>query len=236
MSERAWKTNEVGKSAKIAKAASLREQIYEVLRERIHAGRLTFEDRLVDIDVAAEFGVSRMPAREALMQLVHEGMLESSSRGFVLRCYSDREIEEIFEIRRLLEPAAAAIAARKMTGAALDIMQDALDAAIRASAADDFPTFLIANAAFRRAWMKQLPNAQLSTALARYIDHVQIVRLVTLTQLPVREDVIRRLRRILDAFRAGEAERVSTLVEQHVDAAALAYRTYRQCPGAPTMP
>ena len=69
---------------------SLREQVYGDLRERIHKGQLTFEDRLVDVDIANDFGVSRMPVREALMQLVHDGMIESTTRGFVLRRYSDR--------------------------------------------------------------------------------------------------------------------------------------------------
>ncbi len=227
MSERALKANSVAKPAKIAKAASLREQIYENLRERIHTGQLTFDDRLVDVDIANEFGVSRMPVREALMQLVHDGMIESTSRGFVLRRYSDQEIEEIFEIRRLLEPAAAAIAAKKMTDAALEKMDSAIHAGIKASDADDFTAFVVANAAFRRAWMAQVPNTQLVAALARYIDHVQIIRLVTLTQRPVREDVLERLRAIHDAFRAGKADRVSALFKQHVDAAVLAYRTYR---------
>ena len=119
MSDRALKANTITKPARIAKAVSLREQIYENLRERIHTGQLTLDERLVDVEIANEFGVSRMPVREALMQLVHDGMIESTSRGFVLRRYSDREIEEIFEIRRLLEPAAAAIAAKKMTEHAL---------------------------------------------------------------------------------------------------------------------
>jgi DNA-binding GntR family transcriptional regulator len=226
MSERALKENSVVKPAKIAKAASLREQIYENLRERIHAGQFTFEDRLVDVDIANEFGVSRMPVREALMQLVHDGMIESTSRGFVLRRYSHDEIEEIFEIRRLLEPAAAAIAAKKMTDTALEKMDGAILAGIKASKADDFTAFLVANAAFRRAWMAQVPNTQLVAALARYIDHVQIIRLVTLSQRPVREDVLERLRAICDAFAAGKADRVSALFKQHVDAAAVAYRTY----------
>ena len=225
MSERALKENSVVKSAKIAKA-SLREQIYEKLRERIHAGQFTFDDRLVDVDIANEFGVSRMPVREALMQLVHDGMIESTSRGFVLRRYSQDEIEEIFEIRRLLEPAAAAIAAKKMTDAALEEMDEAIQAGIKASKADDFAAFLVANAAFRRAWMAQVPNAQLVAALARYIDHVQIIRLVTLSQRPVREDVLERLRAICEAFAAGKADRVSALFKQHVDAAVVAYRTY----------
>jgi DNA-binding GntR family transcriptional regulator len=228
MSDRALKTNAIAKPPKITKAMSLREQVYEDLRERIHTGQLTFEDRLVDVDIADAFGVSRMPVREALMQLVHDGMIESTSRGFVLRRYSDREIEEIFEIRRLLEPAAAAIAARKMTDSALAKMDAAIHAGIKASNADDFTAFVVANAAFRRAWMGQVPNEQLVGALARYIDHVQIIRLVTLSQRPVREDVLERLRAIHDAFQAGKADRIAALFKQHVDAAVLAYRTYRK--------
>ena len=52
--------------AKVLKAVSLREQVYEHLRARIHEGQLTFEDRLVDVDIADEFGVSRMPVREVV--------------------------------------------------------------------------------------------------------------------------------------------------------------------------
>jgi DNA-binding GntR family transcriptional regulator len=212
---------------RVLKPTSLREQIYDHLRERIHSGLLTFDDRLVDVDIANKFGVSRMPVREALMQLVHDGMLESTTRGFVLRRYSDKEIGEIFEIRSLLEPAAATIAAKNMTDAALEAMDHAIADGIKASKANDFTAFVIANATFRRAWLAQVPNTQLVAALARYIDHVQIIRLVTLTHRTVRDDVMDRLRLIHDAFRAGKADRVSALFKQHVDAAVLAYSTYR---------
>jgi DNA-binding GntR family transcriptional regulator len=211
---------------KILKAVSLREQIYEHLRERIRTGQLTFEDRLVDVDIATQFGVSRMPVREALMQLVHDGAIESTTRGFMLRRYSDQEIADIFEIRRLLEPAAAEIAARKMTESALAIMESAIQAGITASVADDFAGFVVANATFREAWIAQVPNRQLIAALSRYFDHVQIIRLVTLSQRPVRDDVLGRLRLIHDAFRAGDAKRAAALFRDHVDEAEQAYRTY----------
>lgn len=211
---------------KVLKTVSLREQIYDHLRERIRTGQLTFDDRLVDVDIASEFGVSRMPVREALMQLVHDGALESTTRGFMLRRYRDQEIADIFEIRRLLEPAAAEIAAGKMTESALQIMEAAIQAGITASEANDFTAFVVANAAFREAWMAQVPNKQLIAALARYFDHVQIIRLVTLSQRAVRDDVLARLRQIHDAFRAGDAKRIAALFRDHVDAAVLAYRTY----------
>ena len=225
MSERSTKR---AAKAQVFKATSLREQIYEHLRERIQSGQFTFDDRLVDVDIASEFGVSRMPVREALMQLVHDGMIESSTRGFILRRYSDQEIADIFEIRRLLEPAAAEIAARKMTDDALRKMDDAIHDGIQASKDGDFTAFVLANASFRAAWMAQVPNAQLIAALARYIDHVQVIRLVTLSQRAVRDDVLIRLRAIHGAFRAGDADRVGALFREHVDAAVLAYQTYRR--------
>lgn len=227
MSDRSIKQKPSDKAQmRVLKAVSLREQIYDHLRERIRTGQLTFDDRLVDVDIASEFGVSRMPVREALMQLVHDGAIESTTRGFMLRRYSDQEIADIFEIRRLLEPAAAEIAAGKMTEAALQIMESAIQAGITASEANDFTDFVVANAAFREAWMAQVPNKQLIAALARYFDHVQVIRLVTLSQRPVRDDVLGRLREIHDAFRAGDAKRVAALFRDHVDAAVQAYRTY----------
>ena len=227
MSDRSIKPGPAAKAqTKILKAVSLREQIYDHLRERIRTGQFTFEDRLVDVEIASQFGVSRMPVREALMQLVHDGAIESTSRGFVLRRYSDQEIADIFEIRRLLEPAAAEIAAKKMTESALEIMESAIQAGITASIADDFAGFVVANAAFREAWIAQVPNKQLIAALARYFDHVQIIRLVTLSQRPVRDNVLGRLRLIHDAFRAGDAQRAAALFREHVDEAEQAYRTY----------
>jgi DNA-binding GntR family transcriptional regulator len=226
MSDRSLKANAATNPApRLSKATSLREQIYEHLRERINAGKLTFDDRLVDVDIAAEFGVSRMPVREALMQFVHDGMIESTTRGFVLRRRTDREIDEIFQIRRLLEPAAAAGAASNMTESALRQMSNALDACARAHRAGDATAFILANAKFRGAWIAQVPNTQLASAISRYIDHVQAVRLQTLPSAAVRNDVLARMKMIHEAFRKGNATEASKLVEGHVLAALEFYRS-----------
>jgi len=226
MSDHSLKTNAASKRApKLSKAVSLREQIYENLRERINTGELTFDDRLVDVDIANEFGVSRMPVREALMQFVHDGMIESTTRGFVLRRRTDREIDEIFQIRRLLEPAAAAGAASNMTESALRQMSNALDACARAHRAGDATAFILGNAKFRGAWIAQVPNTHLASAISRYIDHVQAVRLRTLPSATVRNDVLARMKMIHEAFRKGSATEASKLVEKHVLAALEFYRS-----------
>jgi DNA-binding GntR family transcriptional regulator len=226
MSNRSLKANAAMKPAsKLFKATSLREQIYEHLRERINTGQLTFDDRLVDVDIANEFGVSRMPVREALMQFVHDGMIESTTRGFMLRRPTDREIDEIFEIRRLLEPTAAAGAASNMTEQALRQMSIALDACARAHRAGDATAFIHANAKFRGAWIGQVPNTQLASAISRYIDHVQAVRLKTLPSATVRIEVLGRMKTILEAFRKRDATEVSKLMEKNMIAALEFYRS-----------
>jgi hypothetical protein len=63
---------------------SHRTRIHDALRSRLLQGEIAPDMRLVDHAIAAEMGVSRMPVREALMQLVSEGYLESTSRGFRL--------------------------------------------------------------------------------------------------------------------------------------------------------
>ena len=57
------------RGAAVSKPKNLREQVYELMRARIAHGQLTFDDRLVDLDIAANLNISRMPVREALMQL-----------------------------------------------------------------------------------------------------------------------------------------------------------------------
>ena len=88
----------------------MKDVIYEEYLGRIQRGELAEEDRLVDTAIAAEFNVSRMPVRDALMRLAHEGYLASSTRGFTLPELTPRQILEIFELRRLIEPRAAALA------------------------------------------------------------------------------------------------------------------------------
>ncbi|MEJ2378309.1 MAG: GntR family transcriptional regulator [Pseudolabrys sp.] len=91
---------------------SLRERIRENIRHQIQHGEIGPAACLVDVEMADRLGVSRVPVREALLQLVNEGYLVGTTRGFVLPKLSAQDIGDIFEVRKLLEPRAAANAAR----------------------------------------------------------------------------------------------------------------------------
>nr|WP_286188916.1 GntR family transcriptional regulator [Labrenzia sp. R5_0] len=169
-----------GKStASTSGAQSTSGQIHDLLMGRIQRGELGQDIRLVDTAVAAEFGVSRMPARDALMRLAHEGYLEPTTRGFVLPRLDHREILEIFDLRRLLEPRAAAMAALSLSEDELKGLHEILEDAGSAMAAGDTEHLHRACEIFRNSWIAAVPNVSLRKALQRYMTQVQAVRLMT---------------------------------------------------------
>jgi DNA-binding GntR family transcriptional regulator len=100
----------------VKRAPSLRDQVYERLREAILTGDLPPGAPLVEAEIAASLSASRTPVREALMRLETEGMIEPRGmRGSVVRELRRDEIDCIFEIREALETLAARRASRRMT-------------------------------------------------------------------------------------------------------------------------
>lgn len=154
-------------------------QIHDALMSRIQRGEINPETRLVDTAVAAEFGVSRMPARDALLRLAHEGYLEPTTRGFVLPRLDHAEILEVFDLRRLLEPRAAAMAAHNLSDAELEALGRTLAAARAAMEVGDAESLFKSCEKFRNGWISAVSNISLRRALQRYMTQVQAVRLMT---------------------------------------------------------
>jgi len=83
---------------------SVREKTYDTLKSKILSGRFVQGERLTEEHIAEELGVSRTPVREALHKLEQEGLIEPlESRGFCVPMDSQEEIEDLFELRAVLE-------------------------------------------------------------------------------------------------------------------------------------
>jgi DNA-binding GntR family transcriptional regulator len=83
---------------------SLPQQIARVIAGEIVERELSHGERLPELDLAARFGTSRAPIREALYILAQEGLVERTPRrGAVVRRFDTREIEELYQVRALLE-------------------------------------------------------------------------------------------------------------------------------------
>ena len=91
----------------------IREGVYEHLRKEILQGNLQSGEWLRERELSEFLDVSRTPIREALKQLVQEGVLESSTRGIRVREYSLQEAIDIYEVREMLEARAVRLVAEK---------------------------------------------------------------------------------------------------------------------------
>lgn len=184
---------------------SHRHRIYEDYLGRIQRGEIGRQERLVDTAIAAELGVSRMPVREALMQLAHEGYLEGTSRGFTLPSLTHEQIIEFFELRRLLEPRAAATAAQALDPAALAVMRAAVNDVESTLSSGDIMLFFRASEVFRNTWLAAVPNRELRQTIQRYLGQVQSVRMATMRDRPTHEIVVDGQRDLMNAFQRHDA-------------------------------
>jgi len=110
-----------------AEYRTLQNIVTDNLRSAILSGQLGPGDRLQHDDIARQFGVSRMPVREALRVLHSEGLVElRPHRGAVVVDLRPEDVAEIFEIRAMLEAQAAELAAPNLTDATIERMRGLL--------------------------------------------------------------------------------------------------------------
>ena len=198
---------------------SLSERIYADLRARLQAGQVAPDERLIDIDVAEACGTSRMPAREALLRLVSEGYLVRTTRGFAVPTLSATDVRHLFEVRRMLEPQAAASAVADLGDKDMVALGAALARARRAAATGSAEEMIAANMDFRAAWLARVANPRLVDAISRFIDHAQIVRLKTLNDPRSQRAALAGLAGLHDAFAARDRDQVRRRMEAFLLAA-----------------
>ena len=204
----------------LERPAGLADRVYHQLRDSIGGHQIRPGERLQEVSLAAQLGVSRTPVREALTRLESEGMIAVEGRGFVVPELTNADIEEIYQLRFLLEPAAVRIAVAEVaTPADLAGMASAIDAATAAEKSGDFRTFLEANNRFHNAWRALIPNRRMSKLLDQYVGHVRFLRVLTLGDANARKAALTGMKNIHAAFRKRDADAAATAMHKNLEAA-----------------
>ncbi len=130
-------------------ARSMRDTVREAIRALIIEGELRPGDRLVERQLAARLAVSRVPVREALRQLAHEGLIEERpTRGMVVRRLDEDDIDALFEVRGALESIVCHRAVATATDDALQTLDAVVERTTAALARSDLRAAIESNAAF----------------------------------------------------------------------------------------
>jgi DNA-binding GntR family transcriptional regulator len=144
----------------------LRDQVCEGIRDRIIAGQLRPGDRLLEREVAEEFGVSRIPVREAIRVLLSEGFLEAlSPRKIVVKQLSFQDVLDLFDLREALEVLAVRRATERAGKPQLDALRRLLDSAQKATRTGRAARISRANTAFHHHIVEIAGNTMLATTL-----------------------------------------------------------------------
>jgi DNA-binding GntR family transcriptional regulator len=128
---------------------TLETQVYEALRKAILEGQLARAQRLVQDDLATQFGTSRIPVRDALKRLESEGLVALDDRGsFVVSYFGSEDVEEIYGLRLLLEPYAAGKALDGMTASDLEALESIAQEMQAAAVLKDIERYVQLNQTF----------------------------------------------------------------------------------------
>jgi len=203
---------------------ALGEQVYHALRTQLRSGAIVAGQALQEVQLAEQLGVSRTPVREAMARLASEGLLASDRRSFTVPALTRQDVDDIYEVRHLVEPAALSrIAPLTVKPEARAPIDAALADAVAADRVADSSAFRDANARYRAAWLALVPNARLVRAVELYADHMQHIRALTLGDAQVRKIVLRGLKRITAALAAGDGDGAAAATHLHLQQAHRAF-------------
>ncbi|MBA3374842.1 MAG: GntR family transcriptional regulator [Gaiellaceae bacterium] len=193
----------------------LREQIKEILLERILRGELEPGERLVETRLARELGTSQAPVREALRDLQLLRLVESEPfRGARVRAVDDSQLLPVFPVRAVLEELAAREAARKANGK-VGVLDRELEAMRNAAAREDWRTQISHDIAFHRATVELAENEPLLQSWLGLGVEVSTAFAVYWTFWD-QSDLAEFHVPIVEAIRAGDTARAGSEARKHV--------------------
>ena len=197
--------------------ASVVDQVYAAIRERITSGSLPRGARVHQEDLAEELGVSRTPVREALRRLAAEGLVEMrTNRGARVADVDQAGMRVSYEARTVIEPGAARLAAVQRLDEPLARMRAAV-AAQRRSLRNVQRSFE-ANREFHLA----LAAASGNEFLSQFAERLWVARIgetIYERQVQTQERMlldVREHEQILEAIEAGDGRRAESLTRRHL--------------------
>ncbi|HYM69894.1 MAG TPA: GntR family transcriptional regulator [bacterium] len=197
--------------------ASRGESVYKTLKDRILTLRLRPAQRISEIQVAKELGVSRTPAREALRRLEQEGWLVLVPRqGYFVRAYSLREVNQVYDLRIAIERHTARTAAERAPDASLARLAERWDALDTRGGAMSPLDWLDADEAFHLGIAAVTGNAELVDLLRRINERIRIIRRIDYSR-PERATSTRRDHlEILALIQARAPQAAADRMERHI--------------------
>jgi DNA-binding GntR family transcriptional regulator len=198
-------------------AVRIVDAVYEALREGILSGALVPGQQLSVPELSRQLKVSRSPVREAVLQLVADGLaLEQPRKGVVVATIEIRDLLEIHEIREFTEALSARLCAERIDQSGIATLRGILDRQRASVELDDASGYFETNTAFHDALGAFTGNARLRDILLSLEGQMRIgLKRVSSDREQRRRGVIEHAQ-ILKAIEQRDGDRAERLMKEHI--------------------
>lgn len=196
----------------------LREIVFEHLREAIITGMLRPGERLMELQLAEEMGVSRTPVREAIRKLELEGLvIMVARRGAYVSDLSMRDIAETFEIRGALESLAAGLAAERIAPEELEQLERTLVSIGECIETSDIQQIVTLDEEFHAILFAASRNLRLSQIVSNLREQITRFRRTSLSTPGRFKAVFQEHKGIVEAISERNSNLAQALAKEHIE-------------------
>ena len=198
-------------------AASLADRAYFAIRGLIVSLELAPGDPIREPDLTAQLGIGRTPVREALRRLALERLVAVyPRRGMFVTTVDVRDLARLCEVRAVLEPEAARLAAERATRPDLEQIQGLMEELLDPRRRDD-RALIDLDERIHRTVYRTSHNQLLEETLEWYYTHALRIWMLALDRTRTLQGAVLEHHDLLDAIARGKGERAAELMREHVE-------------------
>lgn len=208
------------------KVKTIRGQVYQILRDEICSGKYGPGFWLQEKELAEKLGVSRSPVREALRQLVSDGLvIEVPNKGVFVKEFTLRDIDEIFDMRVMLESYGIQKSRKNLTSVRRQKLFELLEALERSCAAGDLDKYVQVDEELHIRIVELGGNSLVESTYDRVRSMNQQFRVLSLSSNQRFADSMEEHRKLIHALAVGDITTAEEAMRIHLE---LARRTIKE--------
>lgn len=198
----------------------LSERAYQLIKRGIVHCVIAPGAEISEAQLCAQYKLGKAPVRMALNRLAHDGLVRAiPRRGYMVAPMTPRDIQDVFELRLMLEPQAARLAAGKVDGPKLKSLDEACRAGYRPGDAKSTARFLEANKAFHVTIAEATGNTRLAAAIDQLLDEMTRLLHLGLGLRDRTHEMQHEHKSLVLALVKGEGEKAEAICREQIVAA-----------------
>ena len=199
------------------KIKSSSEQIYDYIVHEIEIGNFESGKRLSEAELMEIFGISRTPIREAITRLEAERLIKQTSSGMIVVGISKKDVEEMYAVKKAMEPYATELAVKNMSAEGLEKLREILEQQEFYVTKSNAEKIKDLDTEFHDIIYSESASPTLESILSPLHHKLMRFRKVSLQFSDRSTQSVEEHKQLFEAIEAGDAKKAKELMAEHVN-------------------